>query len=133
MLHSRCVFFDSARSPFHFSNKDAFWEKKKKKYAPWSKWDKTRGTFFPYKFCAYMFLLPVSDTALDTQTVLRREGFHRTGFGKPSVTFYSKVPEFRCSLDVNEWPLKNRSKRTPFLTSGTKFSCLLQKVDDGGI
>ena len=43
--------------------------------APWSEWDKTRGTFFPYKFCAYIFLLPVSDTALDTQTVLRREVF----------------------------------------------------------
>ena len=47
--------------------------------APWSEWDKTRGTFFPYKFCAYMFLLPVSGTALDTQTVLRREVFSPHG------------------------------------------------------
>ena len=28
--------------------------------------------------------------------------FHRTGLGKPSVTFYSTVPEFRCSLESRE-------------------------------
>ena len=73
--------------------------------APWSEWDKTRGTFFPSKFCA-THVSPVCVwhcTALvrTRKTYSAGKLFHRTEFGKPSVTFYSKVPEFRCSLDVN--------------------------------